>query len=100
MNSPDNDPHTLCTKCSNFIRTPNFLIHEARCKGPTSLNQSRVTSQILNNSRAFSSKPKPTNIQNLPRVEEEVERIPCHFCGYPQTLLELDSHPKQCQHRE
>lgn len=66
MDSSKNDPHTLCSKCNNYVRTPNFLIHEARCKGPSSNSQpSAVTSRIFNNSRAFSSinKPKAPNQQ-------------------------------------
>lgn len=64
--SEESEPHTLCSKCKNFIRTANYLIHEARCKGSSAnLQQSQVTSRILNNSQMrntrspiFSSKPQ------------------------------------------
>ena len=58
MQPDQSDPHTLCTKCNVFVRTANFLIHEARCKGPSSASQMRPSSSISrsNSSRIFPSR--------------------------------------------
>ena len=29
------EAETLCEKCNRYIRTANYLIHEARCPGPS-----------------------------------------------------------------
>lgn len=93
MEPQEDQPHTLCPKCNNFILTPNFLIHEARCKG-----NNRQSSTYMRNSRI--SGVRTSDNERNSNVNGEQERIPCPFCGYGQTLAELDTHPAVCPHRE
>jgi hypothetical protein len=39
-------------------------------------------------------------IKGQRKVVQDVEYFPCHLCGYKQTMLELDTHPKTCPKQE
>ena len=63
---PDHDPHTMCPKCNNFVRTANYLIHEARCKGPSQENRPSSSMSRANSSRIFSSRFSNNSQLNQP----------------------------------
>ena len=73
------DTETLCKKCKRYIITANYLIHEARCPGP---------------SRIFPQNQNPNSSSLLE------DKVPCQFCSYLQSLKELDTHPSVCPNRD
>lgn len=68
MDSDPYEPQTLCPKCNTFVRTLNFIIHEARCKGP-SMSQSRASSKISNNPRPSTTQTRQSIFRSRPDDE-------------------------------
>ncbi len=82
-----------CPECKKRIDIPNYDIHMQRCL------EAR-TQQSSNSSMSNVSLQNGEKTKGKKKAAQSVEYFPCHLCGYKQTMMELDSHPKTCPNKE
>lgn len=82
-----------CPECKKRIDLPNYDVHLQKCietRSQLSSNSSMSNVSLQNGERTKGKR----------KYVEKVEYFPCHLCGFNQTMMDLDTHPRICPNKE